>query len=547
MDTQQSIGRMFLQACAENRDLPAFSCMGKTLTYSQLESLSAQFAAYLQHHTTLAPGDRIAIQLPNLLQYPVALFGALRCGLVVVNTNPLYTERELEHQLNDSGAKVLITFANLAQAAANVVERTDVKQVIITEVADLHGFFKRHLINGVVKYIKKAIPDCSFPASIRFLDALKLGARDQCSDVERNPSDIAFLQYTGGTTGIAKGAMLSHANLLANMWQIREHWGDVLVPKTDCYIAPLPLYHIYAFTIHCTTLVSLGGHNVLIPNPRDLDSIVKAFKRHTVTGFLGLNTLFVALCRYEAFRNLDFTTLTTTPSGGMPLSNDAANQWQALTGVMPVEGYGMTETSPVVTANQRARHQLGSIGTALPETELKVIDAEGNSLPTDERGELCVRGPQVMQGYWQRPEATADVLDNDGWIQTGDIAVIQEDGFVRIVDRKKDMIIVSGFNVYPNEIEAVLLNHQLIIEAAVIGVPDRNTGEAVKAFLVADENQPLPSEEAIKAYCKENMTGYKVPRFYEFRDELPKSNVGKVLRRELREKVESNNGISTPA
>lgn len=534
MKEPTTIEELFNEVVNEYGDLPAFTCMGKTISYRQLDRLSAQLATYLQHHTTLAPGDRLAIQLPNLLQYPIVLFAALRTGLVVVNTNPLYTGRELEHQLQDSGAKVLVTFANLAQAAADVIDNTDVQQVIVTEVADCHGWFKRTLINGVVKYIHKAVPKCHFPSKISFRAALKLGCRDPFKPVKSDSSNLAFLQYTGGTTGVAKGAMLSHSNLLSNMNQIIEHWQDTLTERTDCFLAPLPMYHIYAFTLHCLVVMRLGCSNVLIPNPRDLPSVVKAFSTNPVTGIVGLNTLFVALCRNDEFVSQDFSKLRFTTSGGMALSENTAKRWQEVTGVLPMEGYGLTETSPVVSINQKNKNKLGTIGTPVPNTLVKIIDEKGHSVATNSPGELCIKGPQVMMGYWKRPEATAAVLDEEGWLKSGDIAVIDEDGFIKIVDRKKDMIIVSGFNVYPNEVESVLVSHPDIIEAAVISIPDEETGEAVKAFVVVEDRMAI-SEKDIKTYCREALTGYKVPRFIEFRDELPKSNVGKVLRRMLRD------------
>ncbi len=534
MDQHQSISELFAAVCNQYKDSPAFTCLGKTMTFKELDDLSRDFAAYLQHHTTLAPGDRIAVQLPNLLQYPIVLFGALRAGVVIVNTNPLYTGRELEHQLEDSGAKVLVVLANLSKAAEEVIDKTQIQHVIVTEVGDMHDFPKRHIINGVLRYIKKQVPDCHFPSSVKFRRALQLGKRDDFTDVERSSDDIAFLQYTGGTTGVAKGAMLSQANLLANKRQILEFWGDSLEPGKENFLAPLPLYHIYGFTMHCMVLFAIGCESVLVPNPRDLDNVIKSFKKNKLTGMVGLNTLFVALARHPDFQALDFSSLRITTSGGMALAEDTAKTWHQLTNTRIVEGYGLTETSPVVTSNDPKNPQVSTIGLALPDTELKVIDSEGEPLPAGEAGELCVRGPQVMMGYWERPEATEKVLSADGWLRTGDIATIAADGYVRIVDRQKDMIIVSGFNVYPNEVENVLVSHPDIVEAAVIGVEDENSGEAVKAFIVRTEGSDIEDDE-IKAFCRESLTAYKVPRRYEFRDELPKTNVGKVLRRELRD------------
>jgi long-chain acyl-CoA synthetase len=533
MSAHNSIAAMFNEVCQQFASLNAFSCLGQTMTYAELDQLSLQFAIYLQHHTTLAPGDRLAIQLPNTLQYPVVLFGAIRAGIIIVNTNPLYTGKELQHQLKDSGAKVLVVLANVAEAVEDVIDQTDVQQVIVTEIADLHAFPKRQIINGIVKYIKKQVPSCHFPIAVNFRKALDLGKRDQFSPVDSKVSDVAFLQYTGGTTGVAKGAMLTHANLLANKNQVVEHWKSALEPTKEVFVAPLPLYHIYGFTLHCMVLVSIGCHNVLVPNPRDISSLVKVFSSYALTGMVGLNTLFVALLNNEDFKKLDFSHLKLTTSGGMALADDTAKRWQALTGTTVLEGYGLTETSPVVSANIPEDCQLGTIGKPVPGTECKVINDSGAELSNGEEGELCVRGPQVMLGYWNKPEETAASIDSDGWFKTGDMAIIQGDGFIRIVDRKKDMIIVSGFNVYPNEVENVLLEHPDIIEAAVIAVPDESSGEAVKAFLVLAEGSDL-DDQAIKAFCRQSLTAYKVPRFYEYRKELPKSTVGKILRRELR-------------
>ncbi len=533
MQTNHSIVEMFDEACEKYASLSAFSCLGKTISYAELDRLSRQFATYLQHHTTLSPGDRLAVQLPNLLQYPVVLFGALRAGVVIVNTNPLYTGKELQHQLKNSGAKAIVVFANVAKALEVVIDQTDVQQIMMTEVADLHDFPKRQLINGALKYVKKQVPSCHFPSVVSFRKALELGKRDDFTPVALQLDDWAFLQYTGGTTGVAKGAMLTHANLVANRNQILTHWDGLLTPAEEVFAAPLPLYHIYAFTLHCMVLASIGAHNVLVPNPRDLPSLVAVFKDYPLTGFVGLNTLFVALLNNEEFCQLDFSRLELVPSGGMALTEDAAKRWQKVTGVLPCEGYGLTETSPVVAVNRPETNQLGTIGHVVPETEIKIIDSQGNSLSAGEEGELCIRGPQVMQGYWQDTEATDEVLDDEGWFKTGDMALVQDDGFIRIVDRKKDMIIVSGFNVYPNEVENVLVQHPEVVEAAVVAVPDSSSGEAVKAFLVLKEGSDL-DDDRLKEFCRESLTAYKVPRFYEYRSELPKTNVGKVLRRELR-------------
>ena len=512
---------------------PAFTCLGQTMTYDELDQRSADFAAYLQNHTSLKAGDRIAVMLPNVLQYPIAVFGALRAGMVVVNTNPLYTEREMEHQFNDAGAKALVVLANMAGKAEKVVPKTDVKHVIVTNVGDMHGLVKRTLINTVLKHVKKEVPDFSIPDAVAFPDALNKGAGKAYAPVAAKPDDIAILQYTGGTTGVAKGAMLTQGNIMANMHQSKAVFEKAMNEGEEVAICPLPLYHIYAFTVHCMVFLQSGGHNILIPNPRDLPGFIKAIQEVKFTVFVGLNTLFVGLCNQESFRALDFSNLKLTVSGGMALTKVAFDKWKDVTGCEVAEGYGLTETSPVVSFNPISAIKQGTIGMPVANTTVKVISEEGEELPIGEPGELCVLGPQVMKGYWQRPEATAECIDSEGWLKTGDMAVIREDGYLQIVDRKKDMVIVSGFNVYPNEVEDVVVSHPGVVEAAVIGVPDDKSGEAVKVFVVrADESL---TEAAVIAHAKENLTGYKVPKHVEFRTELPKTNVGKILRRELRD------------
>ena len=533
MDEYQTISDMFTSVCKQYSHSDAFNCLGQTITFGELDKLSRNFAAYLQYHTTLAPGDRMAIQLPNILQYPVVLFGALRAGVVIVNTNPQYTGRELEHQLRDSGAKVLVVLANVAKPVEEIIDKTDVQHVIVTEVGDLHRFPKRQLINGVLRHVKKQVPKYHFSSSIKLLRALQLGRRDTFTDVTRRPDDLAFLQYTGGTTGVAKGAMLSQSNIMGNTRQVLKIWDQHLEKGSEVWLAPLPLYHIYGFIMHCMVLFAVGGKTVLIPDPRELSSVIKAFKQGDLTGLIGLNTLFIAWMRNAEFQKINFSKLKYTISGGMSLNESTANRWMEVTGKLPIEGYGLTETSPVVTSNDPVNPLVNTIGCAIPETELKVVDGLGNSV-RNEPGELCVRGPQVMQGYWKRPEATSEVLDSDGWLRTGDIATMSEEGYVRIVDRQKDMIVVSGFNVYPNEVESILVSHPEIVEAAVIGVKNDESGETVKAFIVRAEDSQI-KDSAIKDFCRQSLTAYKVPRLYEFRDELPKTNVGKVLRRQLRE------------
>ena len=532
-DEYPNIQAVLKQSCQRFANKPAFSNLGKTITYGELYELSGAFAAYLQQHTDLKPGDRIAVQLPNVLQYPVAVFGAIRAGLIVVNTNPLYTAREMEHQFNDSGAKALVCLANMAHLAEKVVPKTAVKHVIVTEVADLLPPLKRLLVNSVIKYVKKMVPAYHLPQAIKFNDVLAKGHGQPVSDASPASSDVAVLQYTGGTTGVAKGAMLTHRNLVANMLQCKALMGSNLNEGCEILITPLPLYHIYAFTFHCMAMMLIGNHNILISNPRDLPAMVKELSKWKFSGFVGLNTLFVALCNNEGFRKLDFSALKVTLSGGMALQLAAAERWKAMTGCGICEGYGMTETSPVATVNPIQHIQIGTIGIPVPSTVCKVIADDGTELALGETGELCVKGPQVMKGYWQRPDSTAEAFDAEGWFKTGDIAVIDPDGFTRIVDRKKDMIIVSGFNVYPNEIEDVVMAHPKVASCAAIGVPDERSGEAVKLFVVAREGGVTLEE--LKAYCKANFTAYKVPKHIVLRDSLPMTPVGKILRRELRE------------
>ncbi|RDE19752.1 long-chain fatty acid--CoA ligase [Motiliproteus coralliicola] len=531
-DGVNSINEVLALSCQRFSDQPAYTSLGRTLTYTEVDRLSADFAAFLQHVLGLKAGDRIAVQLPNLIQYPVVVFGAIRAGLVVVNTNPLYTANEMRHQFNDSGAKALVVFAGCGDRAEQVIKDTPIEHVIVTEVADLHSPFKRLLLNSVVKYIKKMVPKYNIPGAISLNQALEQGREFDHAPANPGPEDLAILQYTGGTTGVAKGAMLTHGNLVANYLQLATHFGDFIGAKKEVFIGPLPLYHIYAFTLHCMLLLGTGNQSVLIPNPRDIPGFVKELKKWKFTGFAGLNTLFVALANNKEFGELDFSQLKFTASGGMALTMDAAKQWEQVTGCGILEGYGLTETSPAVTFNQPGKVQLGSIGIPIPLTQLKVVDDEGVELPTGQPGELCIRGPQVMDGYWQRPDETAEVMSADGWFQSGDMAILADDGFARIVDRKKDMIIVSGFNVYPNEIEDVVCTMPEVLECAAIGVPDERSGEVVKLFVV--RNDDSLGVEQIVEYCRERLTAYKIPRQVEFCDELPKTNVGKVLRRALK-------------
>ena len=533
-DEYPNVQSVLRQSCERFADKPAFSNLGKTLTYGELYEQSGAFAAYLQQRTDLQPGDRIAVQLPNLLQYPIAVFGAIRAGLIVVNTNPLYTAREMEHQFNDSGAKALVCLANMAHLAEKVVPQTSIKYVIVTEVADMLSPFKRVLINSVIKYVKKMVPAYHLPNAIKFNDVLSKGQGQQVNEANPLSSDVAVLQYTGGTTGVAKGAMLTHRNLIANMLQCKALMGSNLNEGCEILITPLPLYHIYAFTFHCMAMMLLGNHNILISNPRDLPAMVKELSKWKFTGFVGLNTLFVALCNSEAFRKLDFSSLKVTLSGGMALQLSVAERWKTVTGCEICEGYGMTETSPVVSVNPIQNIQIGTIGIPMPSTLCKVINDAGEELPLGEVGELCIKGPQVMKGYWERPDATAEIMDSDGWLKSGDIAIIQPDGYMRIVDRKKDMILVSGFNVYPNELEDVMASLSGVLQSAAIGIPDEKTGELIKVFIVVKPGMTLTKEQ-VMVHMRANLTAYKSPKIVEFRDSLPTTNVGKILRRELRD------------
>ncbi|WP_417551589.1 AMP-binding protein [Marinomonas fungiae] len=522
------------EACRKFADLPAFTSVGRTITYAELKQKADAFTAYLQRYTDLKPGDRIAVQLPNVVQFPVVVFGAMQAGLVVVNTNPLYTPHELEHQFNDAGVKAVVVFANMAANVEKILPTTTIKHVIVTEIADFHSPLKRLLINSVVKYIKKMVPEYHLPQAVTLNEALAQGAQHTPKIATLRRTDLAVLQYTGGTTGVAKGAMLTHANLISNMHQLKHRLDHLLKDGQEIFIAPLPLYHIYAFLIHAMTLVEYGAHSILIPNPRDLPNFVKELKKWRFTGFIGLNTLFSGLCNREDFKHVDFSSLKLTASGGMPLTHAAADRWLEVTGCNVSEGYGLTETSPVVAFNPIGKEQIGTIGLVVDCTDVKIIDDDGQTVSLGEPGMLCVKGPQVMRGYWQREQATRDVMTPDGYLITGDIATQQADGYLSIVDRAKDLIIVSGFNVYPTEVEDVITQHPDVLEAAAIGVDDDKTGEAVKVFLVLKSGSTL-DEKSMHDFCKQNLAAYKVPKKYEVREELPKTNVGKVLRRALRE------------
>ena len=530
----ESLVELFERAVRRHPDIPAYINMGKVLTFRKLEERSRAFAAYLQNELRLEKGDRIALMMPNLLQYPIALFGALRAGLVVVNVNPLYTPRELAHQLNDSGAKAIVIVSNFAATLEKVVFETGIQHVILTRMGDQLSFGKRTLVNFVVKYIKKLVPKYKLPHAVSFREALSIGKQRQYVKPQLQSSDLAFLQYTGGTTGVAKGAMLSHANIVANIAQAK--WvGEPLLRgvKDGVAVIPLPLYHIFALTINCLLFIELGITGLLITNPRDIPSFIKELKRYHCVAITGVNTLFNARLNNEHFKEVDFSSLRLSVGGGASIQSAVAKRWFDTTGSHIIEGYGMTECSPIIAAarNDATEHN-GSIGVPVPNTDIRIVDEQGNDVPLGERGELWVKGPQVMQGYWNRPEDSAEAL-TDGWMATGDIVVMGKDLNLRIVDRKKDMIIVSGFNVYPNEIEDVVAHNPKVGEVVAIGVPHPVSGETVKIF-VTKKDESLTREE-LRNYCRQYLTGYKIPKDIEFRDELPKTNVGKILRRVLRD------------
>lgn len=531
-DRYSSLIEMFESSVKRYADRPAFVNMGEVMTFRKLEERSRAFAAYLQNQLKLQKGDRVALMMPNLLQYPVALFGVLRAGLVVVNVNPLYTPRELEHQLKDSGASTIVIVSNFAHTLEKVVHNTAVKHVILTRMGDQLSTAKGTLVNFVVKYIKRLVPKYHLPDAISFRRVLQEGRRQQYIRPDIINTDLAFLQYTGGTTGVAKGAMLTHRNMLANLEQCKEAYGAILQEGNELVITALPLYHIFALTVNGLLFLELGGKNLLITNPRDIPAVVKELKQYPFTAITGVNTLFNALLNNKEFHELDFSTLRLAVGGGASVQQAVAERWEKLTGKHLLEGYGLTESSPLVAVNPYdLKHYSGSIGLPVSSTDVKIIDDDGNDAGPGESGELWVRGPQVMLGYWQQPAATDEVL-KDGWLATGDIVTSDDEGFLRVIDRKKDMILVSGFNVYPTEIEDVISRHPKVSESAVVGVDNEVSGEAVKAFVVR-RDQSLTKEE-LTTHCRRNLTGYKVPKEIEFCDDLPKSNVGKILRRELR-------------
>ncbi|HPE00715.1 MAG TPA: long-chain-fatty-acid--CoA ligase [Burkholderiaceae bacterium] len=532
-----SLVKLLEEAFSKYSGQPAYSCMGKTLTYRELDQQSAAVAAWLQARG-FGKGKRVAIMMPNVLQYPVVLAGVLRAGCTVVNVNPLYTPRELEHQLKDSGAEAIFILENFATTLQQVASKVPTKTVVLTSMGDLLGFAKGLLVNFVVRHVKKMVPEYSVPGAIRWNEMMADAVKMNLKPVQVGSDDVAFLQYTGGTTGLSKGATLLHRNIVANMLQ-SEAWYQPALSKLKPGEAPititaLPLYHIFALTVCAMMSMRIGGHCVLIPNPRDIPGFVKELQKYKFHVFPAVNTLFNGLLNNEEFTKLDFSRLILSAGGGMAVQEAVAKRWLAVTGCAICEGYGLSETSPVATANRTDTDRFtGTIGLPVPNTEIAILDDEGNKLPVAAVGEIAIRGPQVMAGYWQHPAETAKVMTADGFFRTGDIGIMDNDGYTKIVDRKKDMILVSGFNVYPNEIEGVVAEHPGVMECAVVGVPDDNSGEAVKLFVV--KKDPALTEKDVAEFCKEHLTGYKKPKYIEFRADLPKTNVGKILRRELRE------------
>ncbi|AUD78914.1 long-chain-fatty-acid--CoA ligase FadD [Kangiella profundi] len=528
-----SLMAMFDESVEKFGDRPAVTNLGVTLTYRELDQKARDFASYLQNELGLQKGDKLALMMPNLLQYPVCLFGAFRAGLAVVNVNPLYTPRELEHQLNDSEANAIVILANFGDTLEKVAHKTNLKHIIVTQVGDMCSKPKRFIVNFVVKYFKKMVPNFNLEQSHSFVDAMQKGAEQDVNPVELTSDDTAFLQYTGGTTGVSKGAILTHRNMVANVLQTHAWMGPFLNEGKETIITALPLYHIFSLCVNCLLFAKAGGHNIYITNPRDMKGFCKTLKKYPFTAMTGVNTLFNGLLNTPAFRELDFSQLKLSVGGGMAVQKSVAERWQELTKTPLLEGYGLTETSPVVSMNPLDLESYnGTIGLPLPSTDVEIRDEDGNLVEIGQPGELWVKGPQVMKGYLNRPKETAEVLKDDGWLATGDMATIDEEGYLRIVDRKKDMILVSGFNVYPNEIEDVVALHPGVLEVAAIGEPDEVKGEVVKVVVVKKDST-LTEEDVIK-HTREHLTGYKIPKVVEFREELPKSNVGKILRKELR-------------
>lgn len=528
-----SLAQMYQFAFKTFASLPAFTALGHTITYHELERLSDEFCAYLRAQKNLQPGDRIAIQLPNVLQFPIVAIGAIKAGLIIVNTNPLYTAREMKHQFKDSGAKAIVILVNFADKLESILAETSLETIITTEIGDALPSLKRNFINLGARFLKKMVPTYHLPTAVKWRSIVTGTKSITKQEPVDSGTDVAIILYTGGTTGVSKGVMLTHKNLLANMMQLRAVSKGIINDGEDSIVGPLPLYHTYAFMMHCLTMVYSGNHSILIPNPRDIDGFVKLLQQYKPNGLLGINTLYLALCRHPKITEVDFSNLRFCGAGGMAMTPKIAEDWTRISKCEINEGYGLTECSPVVSLNLPGQVKLGTVGFPVPETELQVVDDQGKVLPNGEKGELWVRGPQVMKGYWRNKEATDESLTADGWFKTGDYAQIDEQGYISIVDRKKEMILVSGFNVFPSEIEEVVNSHPDIFESAAIGLPSDTTGEKVKLFVVARDSS-LTAESVI-AYCRENLTAYKMPKEIVFVKELPKSNIGKILRRELRE------------
>ena len=534
IDEFSSVADIFDKSVKKYAEQPAFSNFGKTISYNEVNEYTSQLGAYLKNDLGLKKGARVAVMMPNLLQNPVAIFAILRAGLVVVNTNPLYTPRELKHQLKDSGAETIIIVENFCSVLEKVIDETEIKNIIVTRMGDMLPFPKSAIINLVVKHLKKMVPSYSLPGSIMFNQALKLGAQHHFETVPCNKYDIAFLQYTGGTTGVSKGAVLTNKNMVANMQQASAWISNVVGNRPEIIVTALPLYHIFSLTANCLTFMKHGWMNYLITNPRDINGFVKEIKNLKFAAITGVNTLFNGLVNHPEFKDVDFSRLILTLGGGMSVQHSVAQRWKETTGKALIEAYGLTETSPAACMNPMDLKEFnGMIGLPISSTEVSIQDDDWNELELGEQGEICVRGPQVMQGYWQRPKETANILSADGWLHTGDIGIMNDEGFVKIVDRKKDMILVSGFNVFPNEIESVISEHPDVLEVGVVGKPDEKSGESVMAVIV--KKNPDLTEDAIKTFCRENLTAYKIPRTIIFANELPKTNVGKILRREIRD------------
>ncbi len=534
-DLYGNLPEMFEECFRKYGDLTAYENIGSSISFIQLDKLSRNFAGFLQGRLGLKKGDRIAIQMPNLMQYPVALIGALRAGLIVVNTNPLYTPREMEYQFRDAEVETLVILSNFAHNLEKIIGNTSIKNVIITGIGDLLGGLKGIIVNALIKYVRKMVPPYKIEGAINFSSTILSENSNSYKPVDIKGSDLAFLQYTGGTTGISKGACLSHRNMVSNMEQIYYWMKPKLIAREEIVITALPLYHIFALTVNCMAMMKIGAKNILITNPRDMKAFIKELKKYSFTVFTGVNTLYNALMNQEDFKNLNFSKFKIAVGGGMAVQNVVAEKWKKITGTPLVEGYGLSETAPVLNCNPiDGTERIGTIGVPVSSTELKILDDDGVEVPQGEPGEICARGPQIMSGYWKKPDETKLVFFND-WFRTGDIGVMDKDGFFKIIDRKKEMINVSGFNVYPNEIEDVIAAHPKVLEVGAIGVPDEKSGEVVKVFIVKRDHSL--SEQELKDYCRENLTAYKRPKYIVFSHDLPKSNVGKILRRLLKEEM----------